>query len=94
MKSSRFSYKTLFWTSAVIIALLLVAVPVFANSRPGSSLLDFSSSANTGNNIQSAQTLSRGINVSHLSPGHENWYTFSRDAFNDPSFAWMSLALR
>ncbi len=93
-KSSKITYKSLFGYSLVIIALLVVAVPVFANTTPGNNLLDFSFNDNTGYSPQSARPLSRGINVNHLNPGEENWYLYSRDSFDDPGFSWVSLAMR
>jgi hypothetical protein len=89
-----FSYKTLFWYSVSLIALLLVAVPVFANSLPANNLLDFSRSGQVGHTMQAAQTLSKGLNISHLNPGEENWFVYSQNGFNDPDFSWVSLALR
>jgi hypothetical protein len=93
-KSSKLTYKALFSYSLIIIALLVVAVPVFANTHSGSNLLDFSLTAKTGRDIQSARSLTSGVNVDHLNPGQENWYTYSRDSFNDPNFSWISLAMR
>lgn len=92
-KTSKLTYKSLFGYSLVIIALLVIAVPAFANTKPGSKLLDFSST-DTGNSIQSARPLSQGINVNHLNPGEENWYVYNRESFNDPPLSWVSLALR
>jgi hypothetical protein len=89
-----FSYKTLFWYSVSVIALLLIAVPVFANTIPATNLLDFSRSNEVGQTMQAAQTLSKGINISHLGPGEENWFVYSQNGFNDPNFSWVSLALR
>jgi hypothetical protein len=94
VKSSRFTYKSLLWYSLAIIALLLLAVPVLANNRSGSTLLDFSRSTNTGMSVSSAQQLATGINVNHLNPGQENWYTFSRSSLQEPALSWMSMALR
>lgn len=93
-KSSKLTYKSLFTYSLIIIGLLVIAVPVLANNRPGNGLLDFSYAANDGHTIQSARPLSKGINVNHLNPGEETWYVYSRDTFNDPAFSWISLALR
>jgi hypothetical protein len=91
---SKLTYKALFSYSLVVIALLIVAVPVFATTNSGTNLLDFSFSAKTGQSLQDARLLSKGINVDHLDPGEEDWYTYSRDNFNDPDFSWISLALR
>lgn len=93
-KTSKLTYKSLFGYSLVIIALLVVAVPVFANTTSGSKLLNFSASTDAGSTIQSARPLSKGINVSHLNPGEETWYIYNRDSFNDPALSWVSLALR
>jgi len=93
-KSSTFPYKSLIGYTLVVAAILLLAVPVLANTRSGAPLLDFSRSSNAGLTIQSAQTLSKGININHLNPGQENWYAYSRTSFNDPEFSWVSLALR
>lgn len=96
MKSAlkKLTYKSLFGYSLVVIALLIVAVPVFATSNSGTKLLDFSFSSGTGNSPQAARTLSKGINVDHLNPGEEDWYSYSRDSFDNPSLSWISLALR
>lgn len=93
-KSTVFPYKTLLIYSGAVLVILLLAVPALANSRPGGGLLDFSRSNAIGLSKQSAQTLSKGINISHLNPGQENWYVYSRDSFQDPTFSWVSLALR
>jgi hypothetical protein len=93
-RSSTFPYKTLIGYGVAAAVILLLAVPVFANNRPVGGLLDFSRSSTTGLSIQSAQTLSKGININHLNPGQENWYVYSRDSFQDPAFSWVSLALR
>ncbi len=93
-KSSNLTYKSLFKYSLVIIALLVIAVPVFANSSPGNNLLDFSFSTDTGHSPQSARPLIQGLNVDHLNPGEESWYLYSRNSFEDPEFSWVSLAMR
>jgi hypothetical protein len=91
---SKLTYKALFGYSLVIIALLIVAVPVFATTNSSVNLLDFSFSPKNGNSPQDARLLSKGINVDHLNPGEEDWYTYSQDNFNDSTFSWISLALR
>lgn len=91
-KSSRLTYKTLFGYSLVIITLLLVAVPVFAHTRPG-NLLEFAFRSETGHTPQQARRLTAGVNLSHLEPGQEEWYTYSRDTFAADS-GWVSLAMR
>ena len=93
-KTSKLTYKSLFGYGVGIIALLIIAAPVFANTTPGSKLLDFSRADETGLTPQSARPLSRGINVAHLNPGEENWYLFSRNSFNDSTLSWVSLAMR
>ena len=93
-KSSKLTYKALFSYSLIIMALLVIAVPVFANTRSGGHLLDFSFKDEAGDRPQAARPLSRGVNVNRLDPGQEDWYIFSRDNFNDPDFSWISLALR
>ncbi len=93
-KSSKLTYKTLFGYSLVIITLLVVAVPVLANTEPGANLLDFSFKSETGNLPQTAQPLTYGLNLNHLNPGEENWYTYSQDSFNTPDLSWISLAMR
>jgi hypothetical protein len=93
-KSTKLTYKTLFGYSMIIITLLVVAVPVFANTGPGSDLLDFSYQAKTGNTPQDARTLTPGINLNHLDPGEENWYVYSHDSFSAAELAWISLAMR
>lgn len=92
-KSAKITYKTLL-TYGIIVITLLVAAPVFANSRPGALLLDFSLATETGRTFQSARSLARGMNVDHLRPGEETWYTYSSDSLEDPSLSWVSLALR
>ncbi|MBN1995774.1 MAG: hypothetical protein JW953_24020 [Anaerolineae bacterium] len=91
---SKLTYKTLFGYSLVIIALLIVAVPVFATTNPGPNLLDFSFSAPSGNSAQDARSLGQGVNVDHLNPGEEDWYTYTRNNFADAEIPWISLALR
>jgi len=93
-KISKLTYKSLFGYSLVIIALLVVAMPVFANTTPGGKILDFSSGSETNNSISTAHPLTKGINVNHLNPNEENWYIYSRESFNDPNFSWLSLAMR
>lgn len=93
-KSAKITYKTLFIYGLIVIALLLVAAPVFANSRSGGHLLDFSLASETGHTFQSARSLARGMNVDHLRPGQEMWYTYSTDSLEDRSLSWISLALR
>ena len=90
----KLTYKTLFIYSLVIIALLIVAVPVFATANPANKLLDFALNTKTGLSAQDARVLNQGINVDHLNSGQEHWYTYSHDNFNDPTFTWISLALR
>jgi hypothetical protein len=92
--TTRFTYKSLFGYSLVIIALLLVAVPVFATTNAGVNLLDFSRSVEVNNSPQTAYTLTKGVNVNHLNPGEEDWYTYSRASFDDPTLSWISLAMR
>lgn len=93
-KSSKLTYKTLFGYSLVIMTLLVVAVPVFANTSPGATLLDFSFNTETGQTPQTARPLASGLNLNHLNPGEEEWYTFSRDSLSTPDFSWISLAMR
>ncbi len=93
-KSSKLTYKTLFGYSLVVITLLMVAVPVFANTGSGSELLDFSLKSESGHTPQAARVLSKGVNLNHLNPGEEEWYIYSREGFNDPNFSWISLAMR
>ncbi|GIK40014.1 MAG: hypothetical protein BroJett011_38470 [Chloroflexota bacterium] len=93
-RTTRFTYKSLFGYSLVVIALLLVAVPVFATTNAGVNLLDFSRSLEVNNSPQTAYPLTKGVNVNHLNPGEEDWYTYSRASFDDPSLSWISLAMR
>lgn len=93
-RSSKLTYKTLFTYSLIMITLLLVAVPVFANTTPGANLLDFSLKSETGHTPQAARPLTKGINLNHLNPGQEEWYIFSRETLNAPDLAWISLAMR
>lgn len=92
-KTSKLTYKSLFQYSLIIIALLVVAVPVFANTTSGEKLLDFSS-VESGNSFDSARPLTKGINVNHLNPGEENWYIYSRESFKELESSWISLAMR
>ncbi|RME72316.1 MAG: hypothetical protein D6784_13745 [Chloroflexi bacterium] len=94
VKTAKLTYKTLFGYSLVVIALLLVAVPVFANTTPGSRFLDFSIKSTVGKSPQNAQPLTPGVNLSHLNPGEEDWYVYSRDMFEDNGLSWISLAMR
>ncbi len=93
-KSSKLTYKTLFGYSLVVITLLVVAVPVFANSVSGQRLLDFSFESDSGQSPQHARILTQGVNLNHLNPGEEEWYLYSRDSFDSPDLAWISLAMR
>lgn len=93
-KSSKLTYRMLLTYSLIVIALLVVAVPVFANTRSGANLLNFSFASNTGSSSQSARPLGRGVNVDHLRPGEETWYTYSYDSFKDSNLSWISLAMR
>ncbi|MBI1876663.1 MAG: hypothetical protein HYR94_00175 [Chloroflexi bacterium] len=93
-RKSKLTYKSLFGYSLVIITLLIVAVPVFATTNSAANLLDFSRSLEANNSPQTARTLTKGVNVNHLNPGEEDWYTYSRDSFDDPTFSWMGLAMR
>ena len=93
-KISKLTYKSLFGYSLVVIALLVVAMPVFANTTPGGKLLDFSNGSGINNSIEAARPLTKGINVNHLNPNEESWYIFSRESLNDPNLSWLSLALR
>ncbi len=93
-KSSKLTYKTLFGYSLVVITLLLVAVPVFANSASGQRLLDFSFESNSGNSPQNARILTQGVTLNHLNPGGEDWYLYSRNSFDAPDLSWISLAMR
>ena len=90
----RLTYKTLFSYSLVVIALLMVAVPVVAANRSGGNLLAFSNKSTTGQTPQAGQALARGLNVDHLEPGGEKWYTFDQQSLNEPELSWVSLALR
>ena len=56
-------------------------------------MVDFSRSVEVNNTPQSARPLSNGINVNHLNPGEENWYSYSRAGFDQPDLSWISLAL-
>lgn len=91
-KSTKLTYKTLFTYSLVVITLLLVAVPVLANTTSGSNLLAFEFNSRAGSTPNSARTLVTGINLSHLEPGQEDWYLLNRAEFN--SLDWVSLAMR
>jgi hypothetical protein len=91
---SKLTYKSLFRYSLIVIALLVVAVPVFAMANSNSNALDFSRSAQANNTPQAARQLIKGANVNHLNPGEEDWYTYSRASFDDMNFSWISLALR
>ncbi len=93
-RTAKITYKSLFGYSLVIIALLIVAVPVFATNNSGVNLLDFSRSVEANNSPQTARALTKGVNVNHLNPGEEDWYTYSRSSFEDPNFSWISLAMR
>ena len=93
-KTSELTYRSLFVYGLVAVVLLVVAVPAFANTAPGNRFLALSSSADTGNTVQAASPLSKGINVNHLNPGQENWYIFSRESLDDPDISWISLAMR
>ncbi|MEM7346054.1 MAG: hypothetical protein AAF485_17580 [Chloroflexota bacterium] len=92
--SKKLTYKLLFRYSLALIALLIIAVPVFATTNSGDRVLDLGLTADTGNTIQTAQALSPGINVDHLGAGQEVWYVYSQELLNEPDLAWMSLALR
>jgi len=96
MKSmvKKLTYKALFSYSLVVIALLIVAVPVFATTNPAANLLDFSFTTKNGTSPYDARSLSPGINVDHLNPGEEHWYTYNRDNFDTDELSWVSLALR
>jgi|GEM_PF-907898 len=93
-KTAKITYKSLFSYSLVVIALLIVAVPVFAATNSAAPWLDFSLSTPTGTSPQTARALTKGLNVNHLNPGEEDWYTYSRTSFDDPTFAWISLVMR
>ncbi|NJN94569.1 MAG: hypothetical protein HC875_10965 [Anaerolineales bacterium] len=93
-RTAKVTYKALFGYSLVVIALLIVAVPVFAASTSATPWLDFSLSTPSGMSPQTARALTKGLNVNHLNPGEEDWYTYSRTSFDDPTFAWISLAMR
>jgi hypothetical protein len=93
-KTSKLTYKSLFRYSLVVIALLVIAVPVFAMAGSTSMGLDFSRSVEVNNSPQTARSLTQGVNVNHLNPGEENWYTYSHDSFDDPALSWISLAMR
>ena len=94
LPSKKLSYKSLFGYSLMVIALLIVAVPVFAANSSRTRLLDLSFGDRTGQTPQSSRTLSQGINVDHLNPGQENWYMYDRDSFDSTLSSWVSLALR
>src|SRR6185503_5067772 len=93
-RTSKLTYKLLFRYSLVIIALLIVAVPVFAMACSTPINLDFSRSVEVNNSPQTARRLTTGMNVNHLNPGEENWYTYSQDNFDDSALSWISLAMR
>ena len=93
-KSSKLTYKTLFGYSLVIITLLVVAVPVLANSTSGNKLLDFSFESETGHSPQNARILTPGVNLNHLDPGEEEWYMYNHDSFGQADLSWISLAMR
>jgi hypothetical protein len=93
-KSSKLTYKTLFGYSLIIITLLVIAVPVFANTTSGNKLLDFSFDSDTGNSPQNARVLTPGVNLNHLDPGQEEWYMYNRDSFGVADLSWISLAMR
>ncbi len=93
-RTAKVTYKSLFGYSLVVIALLIVAVPVFAATTSTTPWLDFSLSTPSGMSPQTARALTKGLNVNHLNPGEEDWYIYSRTSFDDPAFAWISLAMR
>jgi hypothetical protein len=88
-KSSKLTYKTLFGYSLIVITLLVLAVPVFANSTSGNRLLDFSFKSDSGNSPQNARILTKGVNLNHLNPGEEDWYLYSRESFGAPDLSWI-----
>lgn len=75
-RTAKVTYKSLFGYSLVVIALLIVAVPVFAATSSATPWLDFSLSTPTGTSPQTARALTKGLNVNHLNPGEEDWYTY------------------
>lgn len=93
-KISKLTFKALLIYNIVIFALLAVAMPVLATANAGHDWLDFSRSTEVNNSPQSARILMKGVNVNHLNPGEEDWYTYSRAMLDDPTFDWISLALR
>ncbi len=95
LRYKKLTYKALFSYSLVIIALLIIAVPVFATTNPANKLLDFSFTTKNGTSPEDARALSQGLNVDHLNPGQEHWYTYNQDNFEVAGdAAWVSLALR
>jgi hypothetical protein len=92
--TKKLTYKTLFGYSLGVIFLLIIAVPVFANSATGANMLDFSFKSRTGLTPQTARVLSPGVNLNHLNPGEEQWYLYNRESFHNTDFSWISLALR
>ncbi len=90
----KLTYKSLVTYSLIILAMLIVAGPVWAMSDSTRTWLDFSRGAAANLSPQAARPLTPGVNVNHLNPGEENWYTFSRASFNPADTAWVSLALR
>jgi len=93
-KSSKLTYKTLFGYSLIVITLLVLVVPVFANTTSANRLLDFSFKSDNGNSLQNARILTQGVNLNHLNPGEEDWYLYSRESFGAPDLSWISLAMR
>jgi hypothetical protein len=92
-KPTKLTYKTLFGYSLIIITLLLIAVPVFANAAPG-KILDFSFQSTAGQSLQTARILTPGVNLNYLEPGGEEWYLYSRESLNNAGMSWISLAMR
>lgn len=92
LNSKKLTYKALFRYSLVVIALLIIAVPVFATNSAGVDF--FPRHEQTGRSPQTSRALTKGINVDRLNPGQENWYVYDQDSFEAAKSAWMSLVLR
>ncbi|MDM8530876.1 hypothetical protein QUF63_06870 [Anaerolineales bacterium HSG25] len=93
-KKSKLTYKTLFSYSLVVMALLIIALPVFAHKRMTViSTPSETTELRAGQSPQSAQGLEHGLQVSYLESRTDTWYLYQHQD-STAEYVWLSLNLQ
>ena len=93
-KKSKLTYKTLFTYSLVVMALLIIALPVFAHKRLTVISAPSATQTQLGQSPQLAQGLEQGLQVNRLESGMDTWYLYQHPVNSTAEYVWLSLNLR